>query len=173
MTKIILYVATSNDGFIADEKGGVDWLPQPNPAQNDDMGYKKLLDNVSTIIMGSISYEQILSFGDWAWNDKKSYVFTSQIMNTDKKYIHFIKYGIKEFISNFYIQHPNENIWLLGGAKLANSFAQLNLIDEIILTIVPKNINSGIKLDLPYENYLLKSTTKHYDNIIQNTYLKL
>ena len=28
--KIILYIATSLDGFIADSKGGVDWLPQTN-----------------------------------------------------------------------------------------------------------------------------------------------
>jgi dihydrofolate reductase len=29
MNKIILYIATSQDGFIADKDGGVDWLPQP------------------------------------------------------------------------------------------------------------------------------------------------
>ncbi|MBM3857614.1 MAG: dihydrofolate reductase, partial [Verrucomicrobia bacterium] len=27
MSNVILYIATSQDGFIADEQGGVDWLP--------------------------------------------------------------------------------------------------------------------------------------------------
>ena len=29
MNKVILYIATSKDGFIADKNGDVDWLPHP------------------------------------------------------------------------------------------------------------------------------------------------
>lgn len=32
MTRVIVYIATSQDGYIADERGSVDWLPQTESA---------------------------------------------------------------------------------------------------------------------------------------------
>jgi dihydrofolate reductase len=62
MNKIILYIATSQDGFIADKNGGVDWLPQPkDDAELEAVGYKDLIARIDTILMGSRSFEQILS----------------------------------------------------------------------------------------------------------------
>ncbi len=68
MNKIILYVATSQDGFIADKDGGVGWLPHPSEdnVDKDEFGFKALMDRIAIIIMGSKSYQQILGFGDWA-----------------------------------------------------------------------------------------------------------
>ena len=76
MSKIILYIATSLDGFIADVDGGVDWLPHPDDPE-DICGYKALMKRIDTIVMGSCSYEQILTFGKWAWPDKQTYVFVA------------------------------------------------------------------------------------------------
>ena len=36
--KIIVYIATSADGFIARKDGGVDWLDRPRPKGNYGMG---------------------------------------------------------------------------------------------------------------------------------------
>lgn len=87
--KIILYIVTSLDGFIADKDGGVDWLPQEDP--QDIFGYETLLSRISTIVMGSRSYKQILTFGEWAWADKQTYVFTSQDLTTARSDITFVK----------------------------------------------------------------------------------
>lgn len=35
MRKIILFIAMSLDGFIADSMGGVSWLSGENPEEND------------------------------------------------------------------------------------------------------------------------------------------
>lgn len=79
MNKIILYIATSKDNFIADKNGSVDWLPSPeDDAELEDVGYNNLMSRIDTILMGSRSYKQILSFGEWRWSDKKTYVFTSK-----------------------------------------------------------------------------------------------
>lgn len=60
MNKIILYIATSLDGFIADINGGVDWLPHPkDDAELEAVGYKSLMSRIDTILMGSRSYKQI------------------------------------------------------------------------------------------------------------------
>ena len=59
MNKVILYIATSQDGFIADQSGNVGWLPHPkNEAELELVGYHRLMNRIDTILMGSKSYTQ-------------------------------------------------------------------------------------------------------------------
>jgi dihydrofolate reductase len=149
------------------------------------------MERISTLLMGSRSYLQILGFGDWAWEGKQTYVFTSQALKTDRNNIHFVHHNVKTFMNTFKkskqkkdlkekqeqaeAQESKQDIWLLGGAQLIKSFAQEKLIDECIITIIPKNIHEGIKLELPYENFTLVKTKHCYlDNlgIIQKFYTR-
>lgn len=170
--KIILYIATSLDGFIADENGGIDWLPHPENDELDEFGYKKLLNSISTIIMGSKSYEQILTFGDWEWKDKQTYVFTTRELSTSKNNVDFIQKSPKEFIDDLKKKELNQNIWLLGGAELIYSFAIEQLIDECIITLIPKTLKSGIKLELAFDDFVLTNTKECSMGIVQNFYIK-
>ncbi|MEN8237205.1 MAG: dihydrofolate reductase family protein [Pseudomonadota bacterium] len=169
MSKVILYIATSSDGFVADKNGGVDWLPQAADP-GDTLGYKALLNRIQIIIMGRRSYEQILGFGDWSWSDKTTYVFTSKPMTTDRENIHFVHDDVPTFMKRFGAENPNQDIWLLGGAQLAHSFAQAKLIDECVITIVPTILGAGIKLELPYENFSLAQTKVCCDDLKQKIY---
>ena len=58
--KIIVYIATSADGFIARPDGSVDWLDRPPPKGGYGMGafYK----TVDTILWGRKTYEVALDF---------------------------------------------------------------------------------------------------------------
>lgn len=173
MSKIILYIAISSDGFIADVNGGVDWLPQPkNEEELEIVGYKKLMSRIDTILMGSKSYEQILGFGDWAWKDKQTYVFTSQTLKSDKQYINVTHDTPIEFMKKLKERNSDKDIWLLGGAELAKSFAQNNLIDEIILTIVPQILEDGIPLGLSFKGFELASENDLMYGMIQKIYLR-
>ena len=40
------------------------------------------------------------------------------------------------------------NVWLFGGAKLIQSFVNLDLVDEFHIVIIPRIIGSGIPLFL-------------------------
>lgn len=172
MSKIILYIATSKDGFIADTNGGVDWLPQP---QNDNkleiVGYKKLMSRIDTIIMGSKSFKQIIAFGEWAWTDKHTYVFSSQPIESLLSCITIMNESPARFMQQINCK-SNKDIWLLGGAQLAKSFAKENLIDEIILTIIPKKLGNGIALDLSLENFYLSDEKNLPDGMLQKFYAK-
>lgn len=170
MGKVILFVAMSQDGFIADKNGNVDWLPQ-NEDPQDECGYKALMNQVSTIIMGSRSYQQILGFGDWAWGGKETFVFTSQSLKSPRKDIHFVNEGVKSFIDKLRQQGPSKDIWLLGGAELVKSFAKERLIDECIITIIPTILGEGIKLELPYEDFDLTKVKTCMDGIEQKVYV--
>lgn len=66
MTKVVLYVATSQDHFIADSSGGVSWLPQTEEETGgEDFGYRAFYDSIDALAIGRKTYEQILTFGDW------------------------------------------------------------------------------------------------------------
>lgn len=173
MNKIILYIATSFDGFIADINGGVDWLPHPkDDAELEAVGYKSLMSRIDTILMGSRSYKQILGFGDWGWPDKQTYVFTSGQLDTDKSYISITRDSPVEFMAKFKDLKPDKDLWLLGGAQLAQSFAQEDLIDEVILTIVPQTLGDGIPLGLIFEKFDLATEKALTVGLIQKNYLR-
>ena len=61
MRKVILFIAMSLDGYIADEKGGVDWLDgQGDDDENLDT-YSEFVKDIDTILMGCKTYEQIIN----------------------------------------------------------------------------------------------------------------
>ena len=172
VAKVILYIATSQDGFIADKDGGVDWLPHPNDNE-DFFGYKALMKRISVIVMGSRSYLQILNFGDWAWGDKTTYVFTLQPLKTARIDVFFVDEDIRSFMDKFKQQKSDQDIWLLGGANLSKSFAQEKLIDECIITVIPKILGEGIKLEIPLcEDFTLTQTKSCDLGIEQKLYVR-
>lgn len=170
MKRVILYIATSADGFIADKNGGVDWLPSAsNNNEHDEFGYQALLDRIDTIIMGSKSYDQILTFGDWAWTDKTSYVLTTRTF-TPQTHAYFYNKSPGELIATLNKAKNEKDIWLLGGAEIIKTFASENLIDECIITEVPTVLHDGIKLDLPYNNFISNGVKQCSNGIIQRFY---
>ena len=78
--KIIVYIATSADGFIARADGSVDWLDRPRPKDNYGMGifYK----SIDTILWGRKTCDVALDFqkkgvAGSAFDPRvKNYVFT-------------------------------------------------------------------------------------------------
>lgn len=173
MNKIILYIAISKDGFIADINGDVDWLPQPKT--NEDLevvGYAELIERVDTIVMGSKSFKQIVSFGDWAWVDKHTYVFSSQPIKSQFPHVTITNDNPVKFMQKMKVRKSGKDIWLLGGAELTKSFAEDGLIDEIILTIIPQNLGEGIPLGLSLDAYDFKSERLLMDDMTQRIYLR-
>lgn len=75
MPKVILYIASSLDGYIARADGSVDWLSLVDN-QETDYGYSEFYARVDAIAMGSRTYEQVLDFDDWPYPGKPTFVFT-------------------------------------------------------------------------------------------------
>ena len=53
MRKIVVYIASSLDGYVARENGDVDWLPETS-----ESGYDAFYKSVDPVIMGKTTYEQ-------------------------------------------------------------------------------------------------------------------
>ena len=79
--KVILCIATSLDGFIADSKGGIDWLHANAIEKETDTSYEDFYSNIDTVIMGRTTYDQVtevLSPNEYPYADSQSYVLTSR-----------------------------------------------------------------------------------------------
>ena len=80
MGKIVLYLAMSVDGYIADEQGGVGWLGAFADEQ-EDRGYEAFVQSVDTVVMGGRTYRQVaeeLSPGAWPYEGLDCWVWTQQ-----------------------------------------------------------------------------------------------
>ena len=60
MRKIIVYIATSADGYIARKDGAVDWLDRPRPKGNYGMG--EFWKSIDTILLGRKTYDFVVQY---------------------------------------------------------------------------------------------------------------
>ena len=143
MGKIVLYIASSLDGFIAKRNGDITWLDEFN-VEGEDYGYSEFLNGVDIIVMGSKTYEQVLSFGKWPYESFKTYVLTRRNLDCVDG-VEFYSGYLDSFVHNIK-QQSRKNIWLVGGAMVAQNFLKQRYIDEIILSIIPTILGDGISL---------------------------
>ncbi|MCY6485493.1 dihydrofolate reductase family protein [Clostridium aestuarii] len=172
---IILYIATSLDGYIARENGAVDWLSGNGDNPNVDNGYTNFYNTIDTVVMGRTTYEQVineLSPDNWVYEGKKCYVATTRKCEMDKR-AEFISEDIAGFIKKLKKQQ-GKDIWLIGGGKLIDQFIKQDLIDKYIVTIIPTILGDGIPLFLK-ENPEIKLRlveTKTIDGMVELSYIR-
>ena len=76
--KIVLNLAISLDGYIADENGGFEWIVgDGNSALNTDLkwDYKKFLEEIDIVVMG-LSLATYLAFPNFAVTLLSCYIFS-------------------------------------------------------------------------------------------------
>jgi dihydrofolate reductase len=143
MGEIVLFIASSLDGFIAAPDGSVDWLFTDN-----DYGYHDFFASVDTVIMGRKTYTQILEFGAYPYEGKKGFVLTRSHVPERDENVTFMGENIPDLIDALR-QSPGKNIWLVGGGEIIKLFVQHHWIDRIILSIHPVILGDGMPLFLP------------------------
>lgn len=168
MRKISLFIASSLDGYIARESGEIDWL-----LTDQDYGYTDFLAEVDTIIMGNKTFQQVLGFGEYPYNDKKVFVLSNTLQGEAENKAQFINGDWQNFINNLR-QSNGGVIWLVGGAQTIHDFLKHDLIDELILSIHPIILGSGIPLiinDPDIETVLILKNVKNYNSgLVQISY---
>lgn len=145
MSKVVLNLAVSLDGYIAREDGSVDWLDNLD-TDGSDLGFSSFLDSVGTIITGRISFEDTkkLSDGIWPFKNKDTYVITKGLYENEDK-IYFVRDDLINLVKNLK-KNKQKDIWLFGGGNLIKYFRENNLVDEYIITIIPIMLGVGKRL---------------------------
>ena len=175
--KIIVYIATSADGFIARSDGSVDWLDRPSPKGNYGMGafYK----SIDTILWGRKTCDMALDFqkkgvAGSAFDTKvKNYVFTRSLLQSPATAgVEFVSEPIKAFATRLR-KRKGKDIWMMGGAGIIASFLDEREIDEFIIHVIPTFIGEGIPLIAPARRTVplrLISCKKFTDGVVKLHY---
>ena len=79
MTRTTYYVASTLDGFIADEHDALDWLFRQQIDDDGPMGYPAFISGIGALLMGSTTYEWVRTHDDvaggWPY-EQPCWVFT-------------------------------------------------------------------------------------------------
>lgn len=173
MRKVVLFIAMSLDGYIADEKGRVNWLSgHGNDEENIDT-YSAFIKNIDTVLMGWNTYHQVtteLSPNEWVYSGMTTYVFTHREESSTNE-IKFTAENPVTLIKQLK-QEEGKDIWICGGANLIQQLINADLIDKYYVSIIPTILGKGICLfgESPKEQKLKLLKEQNYNGIVDVIY---
>jgi dihydrofolate reductase len=142
--KVIVYIATSLDGYIAqpnDELGFLSCVEQ----EGEDYGYAAFVETVDAVLVGRKTYDKVLSMGfDFPHADKDAYVIT----RTPRPSIGSVKFytnDLKSLVARLKSE-KGKHIFCDGGAEVIHELLKDDLVDEFIISVLPILVGNGTKL---------------------------
>lgn len=175
--RIIVYIATSADGYIARPDGDVEWLNRrPNTV---DYGMRAFYSTIDTILWGRKTYDWLLDYykknrTKGAKFDTKlaNYVFSRKPPKRAAPGVEFVSEPVKKFARRLRAT-PGKHIWMMGGGGLIASFLDAGEIDEFDIHVIPTFIGRGIPLVAPRHRDVplrLRSSRKYPDGVVRIRY---
>jgi dihydrofolate reductase len=171
---VTLHVVSSLDGFIARKDNSVSWLDIPPDSYERGVSEDSAQEVVSAIdcyVLGSRTYEHALELG-WPYGDTPTVVVTSRELPSTRTSVEFYSGDLRRLVEER-LAPRFQNIWLVGGAMLCQSFLALGLVDEIRLAIAPVLLGDGLPLfgNSPTESrWQLKDAVAYRSGIVELWY---
>jgi dihydrofolate reductase len=142
--KVIVYIATSLDGYIAKPNDDLSFLSIV-AQEGEDYGYADFIKTVDTVILGRKTYDWVMTqVPEFPHADKDSFVITRTAKPASGK-TNFYTGNLKDLVSGLK-NRQGKNIFIDGGAEIVNELLNEDLIDEFIISIIPILVGKGIKL---------------------------
>lgn len=144
--RTVFYSATTLDGYIADEHDSLDWLFVQDQDEGGPLNYDEFIKHVGAICMGATTYQWVLDHnartGDaWAY-EQPCWVFTHREFEAQPG-ITFTTDDIASVHAEMVKAAAGKDVWVVGGGDLAGQFADVGLLDELILYIAPVTLGAG------------------------------
>ncbi|MDF2159123.1 dihydrofolate reductase family protein [Algoriphagus sp. CAU 1675] len=171
-----VFIATSLDGYIADSKGGIDWLDTFPEINQVDTGYASFTADIDALVMGRSTFETVCGFDmDWPYQ-KPVFVLSTTLTSLPEKYqdkAELVKGSLSEILE--YIHNRGFFRLYIDGGKTIQSFLKEDLIDELILTIIPVLLGGGTPLFSELTQSLIfecKNTNLFFEKVVQNHFVR-
>lgn len=188
MRKLIYYVATTFDGFIADSKGGVDAFLPDGPhyadmiadfpetfptATHSAFGITQLSRVFDTVLMGRNTYDLGARHGVTSpYSHLEQYVFSRSMERSLDPAVTLVKSDAAGFVRELK-SRQGRAIWLCGGGPLAS--ALFDQIDEVVFKVNPVLLGAGMPVfGKPVPATRLKLIERRvYDNGVVRMHMSL
>lgn len=142
--KTILYIACSIDGYIAKPNDDLQFL-SAFEKEGEDYGYNAFVDSVDTVIMGRRTYDWVMArVAAFPNAHKKTYIISRRKTGTEGN-VSFYNGSLSTLVSSLKLQE-GKNIFIDGGAEIVNELLKEQLIDDMIVSIIPVLLGDGIRL---------------------------
>lgn len=150
------FTATTLDGFLADAQHGLHWLmtvPQAEPSQRAQLGdfdYDTFIAGVGAIALGANTYQWLLDneLADgkpWPY-DLPAFLFTHRELRPVADTIRIRSGRPAEHRAELLEAADGKDVWVIGGGGLAADFADDGLLDDVVVSIAPVTLGSGLPL---------------------------
>ncbi|HEY3839019.1 MAG TPA: dihydrofolate reductase family protein [Bryobacteraceae bacterium] len=168
--KIIVYIATSADGYIARPDGDFSWLDR-KPVKGN-YGMAKFYRKLDTVIMGRKTYEIGIKMGQAGYPDLHNYVFTRKPKPNPAPNIEFVTEDVTSFAKRLR-RTRGKHIWLVGGGEVIGAFLDAGEVDEFSIHVIPVLIGEGIPLIQPRHRHVeltLVKARRYSDGVVRLHY---
>jgi dihydrofolate reductase len=145
MSKTILYIASSLDGYIAGKNDDLSWL---DPYQTVDYAFDAFFSTIGSIIEGRRTYDIEIRNGWEPPHPVPLFVLTRSAPQKKpaRPEVVFTHDDIAVVLAAAQEKSGPKDVWIEGGAEVAQQFLDRSLIDLIMLTLVPVFLGQGIRL---------------------------
>lgn len=139
-----IFIATTLDGFIARENGDIDWLLKHDQA-DEDHGYDDFIKDIDVIVMGRGTYESVRSMGDWFYN-RPVLVLSAQLAQQAVPSelagkVSFSDKSPEQAVAM--LQSEGARRVYVDGGRIIQSFLELDMISDMVITRVPILLGTG------------------------------
>jgi dihydrofolate reductase len=148
VAKILGYIATSLDGFIATPEDSLEWLFAYDNLDLGEHDYRKFTKRIRTVVMGRGTYDFLANDGSpWAYDEQRVLVVTSQPIPHPKGNLE-TRGNVDDLVTELRGLSDGD-VWILGGGKLQMAFIERCALDEIEIYVMPELIGGGRPLFPP------------------------
>lgn len=142
MARILGYIASSLDGYIAAPDDNLDWLFKYEGMDLGEHDYGIFLQRIRTVVMGRGTYDFIARDpGPWPYGDQRVLVVTSRPIETPKGLLE-TRTDIDALIAELRALDDGD-VWMLGGGALQMAFIERGAVDELAIYVMPELIGGG------------------------------
>jgi dihydrofolate reductase len=168
---VVLFIAMSLDGYIADENQDIGFLGLVKK-DGEDYGYEAFSKTTDVVILGRKTWDKLVSFNiPNPYPGKKVYVISKSKTGTEGE-AGFYNGDLTELIESIRL-NDGKDIHIDGGSEIVRSLLEKKLIDKLILSVIPVLLGNGIPLFRPSfvkQNLRLVNTKSFSTGLVQLHY---